>query len=231
MQTARIHRFTLTVALLSLGATSAQAHTFGVQNFTCPLDGEVFEQQMDMSGTQFGTMLDLKPIGPIAAPWSLPVCPSSQFVMYRTFTPEEIEILKRFVASTDYINIKDEAIYYRVAQLKRLMQEPAKEIAMTLLQATWQARSNEEYARYAKEALVTFNLLLIDQSKGSKDWITNQLIILELERRLSLFEAAEARLASLKTTEMLGEERYVKILELQAQLIMKRDNTSQPIPK
>ena len=61
----------LSVAVLTLAAPRADALTILPQEFTCPIGGEVFSQSMAASGTQFGQDFDLRPHGPIAAPWPL----------------------------------------------------------------------------------------------------------------------------------------------------------------
>ena len=65
-----------------LGTGMLMADTVGVVKKTCPLCATAFEAELDLSGTQFSQRLDLKPIGPIAAPWRLAVCPQCHFVLY-----------------------------------------------------------------------------------------------------------------------------------------------------
>ena len=80
-----------------LNMSIAYAHTWGTKEVVCPLGGEKFQTTVDMSGTRFGMQLDLKPLGPIAAPWRLPVCPGNHFVVYKDtedFTDDEIRHLE-----------------------------------------------------------------------------------------------------------------------------------------
>src|SRR5687767_7310063 len=120
-------------AVVMLLAQPAYAHTVRDVDFVCPIDGEEFNQRISASGTAYGRMLDLKPYGPIAAPWSLPVCPTTGFVMYRTrFTPEEIGKLKPYVDSYDYWSMRrTEATYYLAAKLQEVLGEPDETLAFT----------------------------------------------------------------------------------------------------
>jgi len=43
---------------------------------------------LDGSGTQFGRRLDLKPLGPTAAPWTVAVCPTDHFVFFKMAASE-----------------------------------------------------------------------------------------------------------------------------------------------
>ena len=139
--------------IVMLLAQPAYAHTVRDVDFVCPLDGEEFTQRISASGTSYGRMLDLKPYGPIAAPWSLPVCPTSGFVMYRPrFSAEEVGKLKPYVDSYEYWSMRrTETTYYLAAKLQEVLGEPDETLAFTLLQATWQAESREQYERYARE--------------------------------------------------------------------------------
>ena len=70
------------IVMLLCAAGVVNAHTSGMVEKTCPLYEKVFKCELDMSGTQFGMRLDLKPLGLTAAPWRIPVCPRWRFVLY-----------------------------------------------------------------------------------------------------------------------------------------------------
>ena len=227
---------TRVLILILLFCTShVWAHTSRQNDFICPIGGESFSQMMDMSGTSFGRYLDLKPFGPIAAPWSLPVCPGNQFVMYKDkFTDEEIQTLAKYIESEEYKKITKESTYYRAAQLQRQLNEPVEKIANTLLQATWQRSS------YQQEALDEYKKYIqkLETSKDKKElendetWITAQLVSLELERRTGQFEDAMQRLIRLLKFERFNDESLVfkKILDLQKKLISEKDRNTHEVP-
>lgn len=227
----------IALTLVSLAnITNLQAHTFSTENFVCPIGGEEFSQTMDSSGTSFGTMLDLKPIGPIAAPWSLPVCPTNKFVMYRDdFTDAELKTLTAYIQSPEYQKIINQTSYYRTAQFKKLLNEPTGETALILLKATWQSPS----LPYLQEALDEYKKYLQQLETGKsnaefmsdKAWINAELITLELERRTGQFDAAEQRLKKLSEIETFNDDTkiYKKILNLQKDLISQKDKNSHQV--
>src|SRR5262245_39896109 len=130
----------VSLAALSIWSASAWSLTTREVELTCPLGGAKFKQVLAMSGTSYGRMLDLKPYGPIAAPWTLPVCPGNGFVMYRRdFKDEELDRLGRYVESPEYQEIKAESPYSRVARLRAHMADDPELVADAMLQATWEA--------------------------------------------------------------------------------------------
>lgn len=213
-----------------LGLSNVYAHTSSMDNFVCPIGGEEFSQLMDSSGTSFGQRLDLKPIGPIAAPWSLPVCPSNKFVMFKKdFTDDEIKILTTYIESPEYQKIINESTYYRAAQFKRLIHTPTDNVAFTLLKATWQSPK----PAYLNEALAEFKKYIQQLEDGKSEveftndpsWINAELIVLELERRTEQFEKAEQHTKELSELKLFNDDNktYKKILERQRTLINQKD--------
>jgi hypothetical protein len=104
--------------------------------FTCPLCGTEFRGKVAVSGTQFGMRLDFMPIGQIAAPWPMPVCPKCRFVLFKDagedYAPDEIEKLKKLVASDSYAKLPKEApSYQRLALIRERLKDPPNEIAFT----------------------------------------------------------------------------------------------------
>lgn len=226
----RILNVLFTFAVLC--ASSAFALTEGEIDFECPLDGEKYKQVISISGTYFGIMLDFKPFGPITAPWPLPICPTSGFVVYRDdFKPEEFERLRTFVASPEYVAVRSETPYYRVAKLQAFLGDARDAIAYSLLQATWEAKSPDKYARYARETLASYQDLLASAEKNDEDWLNQQLIAGELERRLGLFEEARERFSGLKNLEPFETDVLADIVALQLQLIERKDSTSYRVPR
>ncbi|MBL8370853.1 MAG: hypothetical protein JNK28_05645 [Burkholderiaceae bacterium] len=223
----RIPIFFLVGALMSV---VVEAHTSYEADLVCPIGGEKFKAVLAGSGTSYGKFLDLKPYGPIAAPWPLAKCPANGFVMFQDkFSDTELSRLETFVASTQYQELKKtHTNYYLAASLQRQIDAPLSQLASTLLQATWEAPGGL-YSVYAAEALEAYLALLKVEPTDSKSWVTYQLIAGELERRLGKFEAAANRFSVLKENPSLNS--FVKgIIEFQLQLISEQNLTSQPIP-
>lgn len=219
----------LIVSLLSI-ATQASMPPHR-EDFVCPIGGEQFRALAETSGTSYGTFLDMKPYGPIAAPWPLVKCPSNGFVIFqREFTDAERSRLETYVASADYQqHRRNHTNYYLAALLQRQIQAPLSQIAPTLLRATWEAR-DWQYTDYAKETLDAYVSLLQTEPSESKRRVTYQLIAGELERRLGKFEAASKRFLALQTDTNLNKTEK-RVIEYQLQLISEGNTTTQPIPR
>jgi len=190
------HVLTLLWIAIFVMPTVAGAMTFSEVEVTCPLGGEVFTATLARSGTKFGTFLDFRPYGPIASPTPLAKCPANGFVVYKEkFTDDELRQLTPYVESEDYQSLQEKQTnYYLAAKLQSFLKETSKQqIARTLLQATWEVESREQYLSYANEALATFKLALKEDYAKKNEWLTDQLIAGELERRLGQFAEAKKR--------------------------------------
>jgi hypothetical protein len=200
------------------------------ENFICPIGGERFKAVIAASGTSFGQYLDLKPYGPVAAPWPLAKCPTNGFVMYKSkFSDVELARLKELVVSPAYQDIKAlHTPYYLSAVLQRHINAPLKDIASTLLKATWEVEDHR-YAAYATEALAAHVALLKTEPVDGKNWITYQLIAGELERRLERFEDANNRFSAIKDSVNI-QPLVKRMVDFQLTLIAARNATPQMVP-
>ena len=129
-----------TIVALLLGAAPAGATTFAPKDFVCPVGGEAFTADMVASNSTFGARPDGKPYSP------LPVvpraeCPGNGFVLFRPdFTPEEIAILSKVVASPEYQAMRaSETQYYRTWVLMDAIDDDAIAQALNLLIASWES--------------------------------------------------------------------------------------------
>jgi tetratricopeptide (TPR) repeat protein len=201
------------------------ALTFREVELTCPLDGSRFNVTRPASGTSRGIFLDLKPFGPIIAPWPLARCPSNGFVLYKPhFSDEEIARLRPFVASAEYQALQSHhTTYYLAARLRAYLGETPAQLAWTLLEATWEAEPGAQYERYATEALRAFQEALAEPYAAPTQWVADQLVAGELERRLGRFEPARQRFLALTAHDAVQAGGVRAILALQLQLIDAQD--------
>ena len=215
---------------------TSQALTFTKKQLICPIDGEQFSQQLVASGYTAGTMLDLMPYGATAAPWPLPVCPTTGFVIYqKEFGATELDKLRQFVQSEEWSKLRTETPYYRAVMTKIWMGDKPDEYAFMLLKATWEATNREQYLRYANKALDTYRALLNGTPKDlssaeDADWMDQELIAGELERRLEMFSDAKERFERLQTMPAFKQNYREKIVALQLQLIKDQDSRTHMAP-
>jgi len=200
-------RLFLSLIVMLLCTTGlANAHTSSMVEKTCPLCEEVFKCELDMSGTQFGMRLDLKPLGPTAAPWRIPVCPKCHFVLYDDEIPaEEFVKCKEIVRSDAYKKQSGRASYYLLGLLFEGLEKNPLDIAHIFLKASWQEESDEKKLKDDLEhSLHHFELFLKDQPKSDavlqkedNAYVTAQLMKGEILRRMSHFDEAKSYLSGL----------------------------------
>jgi Uncharacterized protein conserved in bacteria (DUF2225) len=212
---------------------AAKALTYLPTEYVCPIDGEKFRTTMAVSGTRLGQYLDLRPYGSIASPWPLAKCPTSGFVIYKEeYSQVELSRLREYVASEDYkLRTNTDTNYYLSAKLRANLGESPAQLAFVFLQATWEARSIVQYEKYALDALDAYKAAIAEATVGSNQWLTNQFVAGELERRLARPEDAKRRFLRLAEREEVKEGVYRKILDLQLKLLSVGHNGPELIPK
>jgi len=213
----------------SVCAFALTAHD--VEN-TCPLNGLKFTQLLPASGTSFGMMLDFRPIGPISSPWTQAECPEDGLVLYKEFTPEEVRVLAEYVPATEYQTLRKHAQYWRIAHLQKTLGDPLEERASVLIQATWEAATPQQYEEYAKASLEAYQELVATQKDNSSEFVTSQLIIGELHRRLSSFDTAKSVFTQLqKNAACQKAEICTLIVKQQLRLIEQKDSGNKEVER
>lgn len=219
--------------LFMLYPLQGHAMTLHTSKITCPIGGEKFEAVLASSGTSFGNYLDLKPYGPTPAPWPIAKCPGNGFVLYKdSFTAAEIKTLEAFVNSKQYqADQKRYSNYYLAAKLRAHAGTTKRELAYTLLYATWEAESRDEYEKYALEALDAFRQSLMMKYDNQENWSADQLVAGELERRTDDFDAAEKRFTDLSLKKEFQTGILNQIVKLQLSLINSKNSSPAKIPQ
>src|SRR5262245_6172517 len=95
-----IHLRKLSFAALMLAAWpgASNANTSVQVEMECPYDGTRFTATLQASGTSAGMRLDFRPVGAIASPSPLAVCPTNGFVFFKDkFSSDELEKLRPLV--------------------------------------------------------------------------------------------------------------------------------------
>jgi tetratricopeptide (TPR) repeat protein len=218
----------------ALVAGNLFAHTSGFVKKTCPVCAREFEAEMDMSGTQFGMRLDLKPLGAIAAPWRLAVCPECHFVLYTDqLSGEERDNLRKYLASAEYVDLVQEkhSSYFLLARILKEMKEDHFAVAYAYLQASWQVE--KEPARQLEYLNACLGELkrCVEKKGEDKDVLrTAQLLIGEILRRTSKFDRAAEHFEQISALSEFKEQPYRTICDYQLKLIQKRDAAPKEIP-
>ena len=199
--------FSRILVLFLLLTGTVHAMTIREKQFTCPIDGTAFEYMIALSGSQFGMRLDLQPLGPTPAPWSLPSCPECRFPLFEEeFSDEEIERYRELVESEAFREVtENKSSYFTLALVKEHDGEAAGEIGYAYLRASWQLE--EEREKYEKCLALALEQYREDfESEEHEErvdaWWTSGILVAELERQLGNFEAALNQVERLRKEEI-----------------------------
>jgi len=118
-----------------------------------------------------------------------PKCPKDGMLVFRySYTPEDIAILKSYVATPEYQKmLNDEASGWVVAKLQEKLGVPLAERRYALLQATWQV-AGDKFDFYARETIKAIEAFLLNPTNHKEGGLeTWQLLLGELYRRVGDF--------------------------------------------
>jgi hypothetical protein len=208
------------------------------QSYTCPIDGEKWTQRIETSTRPTGLRLDLKKLGDVVEPPTLPQCPKCGFIQFSDQLSEPVlKKLKAFIPSPDYqILAAKSPSWACLAQIQEFLdgaglsrnpKTAPMQVGFSYLRAAWQVEDKPaQRDRFLGRAHERFLKVAQTMQPGDKDRLNVLLLCGELERRLGKFEAAEKRFRELlDAEEFKGEARREPIVNLQLQLIADRDST------
>lgn len=235
-------RCLLFVVALLLTVGAGYAHTSGVVAETCPLCHEAFRCELDMSGTQYSMRLDLKPLGPTAAPWRLPVCPQCHFVLFADdFTAKELAQCREIVQSDVYRKHTGRASHYLLGLLYEGLKEEPLRLAHVFLKASWQEESDtKKLEEDLTRSLRHFETFLQEPQKPEpasekeedkvNSYQTAQLLKGEILRRLGRFHHAKRYLLGLQTLAPFQETFLAEMVRFEIRLCDQKDSEPHEVP-
>lgn len=217
----------ITIALSLWATMLVQAATTLEQEFTCPVDGETWKQRIETSARPAGLRLDLKKLGDVVEPPTLPQCPKCKFIVFSdTLGEPVIKKVKAFVLGGDYQMLAAKSPSWAcLAQLQEFLSADPVYIAFSYLRASWQVEEKPALAeRYLARAYDRFSKVAQTMPEGHKDRLNVFLLCGELERRLGKFDEAEKRFRGiLAMGDFKLEPRREPIVTLQLKLIAAQD--------
>ncbi len=226
----------LSVMVVLLSVCAGYAHKSGMVEKTCPLCRETFKCELDFSGTQFGSRLDLKPLGPTAAPWRVPVCPKCHFVLFDKEIPaEELAKCREIVQGDAYKNQTGRASYYLLGLLYEGLKKDSLGLGHIFLKASWQEESDgTKLEDDLNRSLQHFESFLKEpqQPKAASrkaadednSYQTAQLLKGEILRRLGRFNDAKNYFSDLQKLKPFQETFLADIVRFEIRLCGKKDS-------
>jgi uncharacterized protein (DUF2225 family) len=221
--------------ILFAAVPPGSTHTEPESDIECPVCHTAFKAVIDLSSSRHGMRLDLKPVGPIPAPWVIPKCPKCGFIVYKQEW-EEAEQLKvqQLVNSEEYKKIlPDNSTYFILARIYEYVGMDDFEIAHTYLKASWQVEHDKaKCAKYLEESLKKFEAFLAASKDKTNERIMSELVSGEIERRLGRFDQAQSRFNRIKSLPEFNEaENITGIITYQLQLIAAKDTAPHEIDR
>jgi hypothetical protein len=214
----------LAVSFISFGATSTNVEV------KCPVCSKVFNCKMDVSGTAFGRRLDLKPLGPIRAPWRLPKCPDCHFVRFdEKLSQADLDKCKKIIKSEEYLQNSKRKPYFLFGILAEGLDYDSWQLANIFLKASWEEENEAEYYQAdLKRCLKHLDAFLKKDGRSVKKIfdshsIAKKTAILlkgELHRRLAEFDFAKMHFEKLGSPGGYLED----IINFQIHLCVKKDS-------
>ena len=195
------------------------------QEFTCPFDSHAWKQRMETSADVKGMRLDLRQLGDVVQPPTLPQCPKCRAVLFTDkFELNVVLALKPFITGQDFAHMAAKyPSYYALAQVQQRLKAPPYHVGHSFLRASWQVESKPAVARHCLEQAQEFlSLAFKAMEKTDKRYANTALLLGELERRLGQFEQADTRFRGL--LDAFKEPGLQRIVARQMELIANRDS-------
>jgi hypothetical protein len=229
----------MAVAFLMAG-TQATALTIREVDKTCPLCKTEFKARLAGSGTQFGMRLDLKPLGAIAAPWPVAVCPKCHFVLLGDdLSDPELAKLKAFVKTKEYQTWGEaRSSHFLMGKLLSTLGRDDITLAHVYLKASWQEEGEKKFLTEDLQlSLKHFEAFLKagppndkknpdegqEEDNAASSYQTAQLLKGELLRRLTRFDEAKAHLQTLLKQKPFQGTFFGNIVAYEIRLCGKKD--------
>ena len=210
------------------------------QGFLCPICGTHWEQRIETSGHSRGLRLDLRQLGDVVDPPTLPQCPKCRFPLFSERLIEQakdpakekaFKRLRTFVLGPDFqmLAAKNPS-YFALALVQAVIGDerhptPHRYIALSYLRASWQVEDRSAACRRSLEKAREHYVAALDPM-DAQDPQRGDLALLcgEIERRLEKWDEAESRFRELDSSEFLKDTPRAAIPAIQLRLIARRDS-------
>ena len=218
------------------------------QEFLCPVCGTHWAQRIETSGHSRGLRLDLRQLGDVQDPPTLPQCTKCRFPLFsdrllaQANDPAKQKSFKRlrtFVLGADFqmLAAKNPS-YFALAQVQKFLGEdpadpkptPPRYLALSYLRASWQVEDRPAACRRLLEKAHEYYTAALD-GLDAKGRPAGDLALLcgEVERRLEKWDHAEKRFRALESSGLFEGTPQAGLPALQLRLIARRDSAPHEI--
>lgn len=215
----------ITFCLIAAAAGAGFTSTFSPERRICPVClGDAY-YNAQISASVFDTRLDFRPVGMIIAPESLPDCPKCGFVIFKSSaTARELAEYRAITVSDEYRKRLGRSSYFRLAYLYEKLGRNGWDVGGTYIEASWQEEEQPEKLKEDLElGLKHFDSYLPEVKEGCVEWLSTQLMRVEVLRRLSRFDEAKKTLRSMRGYSFPKGSIGDKVLKCEALLCRLKD--------
>jgi uncharacterized C2H2 Zn-finger protein len=208
--------------LLIFLALAAPAVDSLEQQFTCPICGTVWKERIETSARATGLRLDLRRLGDVVDPPTLPQCPKCGFVYFSDKLNERaVAKLKPFIQGQDYQLIAAKSpTYFCLAQIQQALKAPPRFVAQSYLRASWQVEDRPVIAaRYLALAAEQFGRACHSMEPGDDAYVDTCLLYGETLRRIGHWPQADAHFRNLLGRPEFQEPKRQQIIAEELRLI------------
>ncbi len=228
----------LASTLLLLLACFAGAVNSLEREFLCPICGTHWQQRIETSSRPKGLRLDLRQVGDVVDPPTLPQCVKCHFPLFSDRLIEQakdpakaraFKQLASFVLGADFQMLAAKnPPYFALALVQGLNARnptPHRVIALSYLRASWQVEDRENACRRLLEkAREHYVAALAETGEGEQPHRDFALLCGEIERRLGKWDDAAKRFRGLESSRILKGTPQEGIPALQLRLIAQHDS-------
>ena len=205
------------------------------EEFTCPIDGTQWKQRVESSANPRGLRLDLRQLGDVVDPPTMPQCPKCRFPLFSERLAEQaddpakakaFQKLKAFVLGADFQMLaRKNPSYFSLAQVQEFLGAPHRNIALSYQRASWPVEDREAMCRRLLEKAREHFLAALDGLKPDESRFGEVALLCgETERRLGKWDEAEKRFRELQKAEGFKDPKKMPIVAMQLKLIELRDS-------
>jgi len=203
--------------------------TMGEIEYTCPICGQTFSFMTQFSYTTFGCNLDFKPFGAATIPTPIPKCTKCNFAFSdELFDENDITLLKDILQKNNIYEIEPNMPdYYYLAKECELLNKDIDTITFYYSSAIWENENKNVFKKLTKILLEYIDKI----DRKNDNYYLYQLIKLDYLRRLKKFSEAKEVILTLCNDEEFPDDKFMKVLEYQFELINKEDIEEHEMPK
>lgn len=197
--------------LTSRATAPAGPHGLDVREFTCPIGGEKFSQDVGYISLGFVPFPDGSWLGDFRIDVQIPECPGNGLVLildidairkssrmeYLTYSPEQLARLPALIGSDAYRQLKGKSRYERAQWLATQLGLPAATRWQLLVRSSWTTSDPAERKRLVTRIVDEGPALIDAMDSTDTDKRRQRLLVANALRELGRFDASNALLASI----------------------------------